>query len=180
MKFGATFRSPAELPGAAIFLFVFQCASVGWAVDFLLNHPIRSHQKAPGYVWTGPPRRRKQGTNATFFPDSPFKLPLKRKLQQRLWCEADMLRDILRECRCTLDYHSNESVLMSFNWLRLADKRRAISAPCRGVVPKKKKKKQRLITQNGKTGRKMVFLRCPVVCSLSQCGPRRPAETAFN
>lgn len=49
-----------------------------------------------------------------------------------------MLRDILRECRCTLDYHSNESVLMSFNWLRLADKRRAISAPCRGVVPKKK------------------------------------------
>lgn len=91
-----------------------------------------------------------------------------------------MLRDILRECRCTLDYHSNESVLMSFNWLRIADKRRAISAPYRGDVKKTKQKKQRLITQNGKTGRKMMFLRCPVVCSLSQYGARRTAETSFN
>lgn len=66
MKFGATFHSSAELPGAAIFLFMFKCESVRWAVGFLLNHPTFPSESA-GLLLNRLPCRRKQETNATFF-----------------------------------------------------------------------------------------------------------------
>ena len=66
MKFGATFHSSAELPGAAIFLFMFKCESVTWPVVFLLNHPTLP-SKSAGLFSNWLPCRRKQETNATFF-----------------------------------------------------------------------------------------------------------------
>lgn len=128
-------RSSPEQPCFCLCLNVNQSDGLSSSCWIILYAPIRKRRVTfePG---------RLVGENKELMPlsspDSPFKLPLKRKLQQRLWCEADMLRDILRECRCALDYHSNESVLMSFNRLRVADERRAISAPCRGDVHIKK------------------------------------------
>ncbi len=49
-----------------------------------------------------------------------------------------MLRDILRKCRHVLDYHSNESVLKSFNRLHIAraDKEKAFSTLHTGNMKK--------------------------------------------
>lgn len=104
-----------------------------------------------------------------FLPDSSFKLPLKRKLRQRLWCNADMLRHIHHKCRHKLHYHSNEFVQMSFKRLRFAQ-----AGERKVVVFFNRTWKRWLITRNGKR-RKMV-LRCPLACDLSQYSTWRPAR----
>lgn len=60
-----------------------------------------------------------------------------------------MLGDILRKCRHALDYHSNESVLMSFNRLHIEGAGKEESAFSQRR-PESDGEKQWLITQNGK------------------------------
>lgn len=103
---------------------------------------------------------------------SSFKLPLKRKLQQWLWCESDTLRDTLSvSADAQLDYHSDESLSDVFYPASLQSWRDERFQRWRA-------NRQRLITPNGKRGKKNGV--SSLSSGLSQSDTGRTAETAFN
>lgn len=146
VKFGADFHSSAELPGAAIFLFMFKCESVRWAVRFLLNHPTLPSERAT-LLLKQLPRRRKQGTNATFLPTSLSSCPWKENYNSGFDATLTCFK-IFSISADILDYHSNEPAPTSFSRLNTE----TVLALCRGTW------KQWLIAPNGKRRKMMTSL----------------------
>lgn len=168
MKFGATFHSSAEHPGAAIFLFMFKCESVRWAVGFLLNHPTLPSESRR-LLLNQLPCRRKQETDATFFPTPLSSCPWKENY--------DNAFDATQTCFdiFTISADTNYIIIpMSLFGCLLSVWVLHKPARERLFCFFNRTWKRWLITRNGKR-RKMV-LRCPLACDLSQYSTWRPAR----